>query len=541
MTRAEGTPTGQTGKKIGEGSALRVDLSKEGPGKRTKPPTTLQEDPHLRHKYVPLMQGETFPFDIRFARPYQQRQADSSTPFEPRFAWAAALAHSPELREEFLAHRTEYRTAMGNVLQLLDITDAREIPRAFDARGKAAKIVDINRAIGRLYSPQTEGRRAPKDSRKAKTVEDYAKSADTFISGLRLNDGILNPIAYKIRPSEEAVSRSNPYELLELAFTPGNSPKLGFEALRKLFLGTKIAAVDAVSAELEEGDTYRKFTDLLDKLVWDQEHPKGYTEDVVLLSKHDMETYDVLYELMDGTLVTFDKIPDAERETAKPAIAEVPANEKDAIETAVRKSDPDQMGHHLRLTTLQSRLFKHNGVSHHAFVDKRQKKFHSWVMKMLRKGEDEPTVAVEDRIGMMLVVKDTEEADMLVEQLQMAGRRTGSILLPEGIEDNLKRKGKKKKYSAKNAGSSNETEMMKFYARVHGMRIEVIIHTHESYLNYQYSDRTGHDDFEIKRFFDSGLFQLLFPQSIYPEVNPEEDREYLLEEKRRAKRTQRIG
>lgn len=539
MTRRESSPARQTVKKIGEEFIPHVDLSEEGPGKKTQP--KLTEDPHLKHKYVPLMQGESAPFDVRFARPYQDYQPDGNRPFEPRFAWAAALAHSPELREEYMAHRTEFRTAMGNILQLLDITDVRQIPGAFDEKGKAAKIIDINRAIGRLYSPHVEGKRSTKDSRKAKTVEYYAKSADTFISGLRLNDGILNPIAWKIRPSEEAISRSNPYELLELAFTPGNSPKLGFEALRKLFLGTKIAAVDTVSAELEEGDTYRRFTDLLDKLVWDQEHPKGYTEDVVLLSKHDMETYDVLYELEDGSLVTFDKIPKGQIETAKPAISEVPATQKDAVEAAVRKSDPDLTGHHLRLTTLQSRLFKHNGVSHHAFVDKRQKKFHSWVMKMLRKGEDEPTVAVEDRIGMMLVVKDAEEADMLVEQLQMAGRRTGSILLPEGIEDNLKRRGKSRKYSAKNTGSSSDTEMMKFYARVHGMRIEVIIHTRESYLNYQFSDKTGHDDFEIRRFFDSGLYALLFPRSIYPEADPKEDREYLLEEKRRAKRTQRIG
>ncbi len=538
--RAQGGQGERRGNRTPKPTTTKVDLSKEGPGGPTTAPTIVR-DLHLEHNYVPLFQGENAPFDIRFASLYHRTQDNPGT--SVHFPWAAALAHSEALREEYGAHVTEYRAAMRDIFQLLDVTKPDEINRAFTNPGTTTS-ADANRAVGKIYSAEGNRRRV-KESRRAKTVADFAASADSLISRLRLGDelgdGVLNPIAWKIRPSEEPLSRSNPLELLELVYRPGNQKKLGFEALRKLFLMSKVAAVDAVAHNLEEGETYREFTDLLDKLVWDQDHPKGYTEDTILLSRHDPETYEVLYELADGSLVAFDKIPDDQIHLARPAITEIPESEKDSVTARVKAQNPDQEGHHVRLTTLQSRLFKQDGITSHAFVDKRIKPFHSWVMKMLRKGEDEPTVAVEDKIGMMVVVKDIKEVDRLMEAFQLAGRRTGSILLPEGIEDNLKRRGKRKKYSAKNTGSSDKTEMLKFYARVHGMRIEVIVHTYESYLNYKFSDTTGHKAFEIRRFFESGLFRLFFPKSIYHEVDEDADKEYLLETDRRDKRQNRIA
>jgi hypothetical protein len=57
--------------------------------------------------------------------------------------------------------------------------------------------------------------------------------------------------------------------------------------------------------------------------------------------------------------------------------------------------------------------------------------------------------------------------------------------------------------------------MFKFFARMGGMRVEFILHTNKSYLNYIYQREVSHDEYEVKRIFDSGVAELLFPPDIY--------------------------
>ena len=57
--------------------------------------------------------------------------------------------------------------------------------------------------------------------------------------------------------------------------------------------------------------------------------------------------------------------------------------------------------------------------------------------------------------------------------------------------------------------------MFKFFARLGGMRVEFIVHTYQSYLNYIYQRDVSHDEYEVKRIFDTGVAELLFPQNIY--------------------------
>jgi hypothetical protein len=47
------------------------------------------------------------------------------------------------------------------------------------------------------------------------------------------------------------------------------------------------------------------------------------------------------------------------------------------------------------------------------------------------------------------------------------------------------------------------------------MRIEFIIHTNHSYLNYIYQRDVAHDEYEVKRIFDTGVVAFLFPPDIY--------------------------
>ena len=57
--------------------------------------------------------------------------------------------------------------------------------------------------------------------------------------------------------------------------------------------------------------------------------------------------------------------------------------------------------------------------------------------------------------------------------------------------------------------------MLKFFARLGGMRVEFIIHTNQSWVNYMYQRDVAHDEYEVKRIFDSGVAELLFPHDIY--------------------------
>ena len=52
-------------------------------------------------------------------------------------------------------------------------------------------------------------------------------------------------------------------------------------------------------------------------------------------------------------------------------------------------------------------------------------------------------------------------------------------------------------------------------ARLGGMRVEFIIHTNRSYLNYMYQRDVAHDEYEVKRIFDTGVAEFLFPSDIY--------------------------
>ena len=47
------------------------------------------------------------------------------------------------------------------------------------------------------------------------------------------------------------------------------------------------------------------------------------------------------------------------------------------------------------------------------------------------------------------------------------------------------------------------------------MRVEFIVHTNKSYLDYIYKKDITNDEYEVKRIFDFGVAELLFPREIY--------------------------
>lgn len=485
----------------------------------------LRPDRIDQHTFASLREGPNSPTSVRFARLFDNAGAQPDhrgKRLNIPFAWAIAIAHSPELLQEFLAHRIENRVAMGQILQILGINDPQKIIDVFQDGRRSARQATANRRIAETYLIGT-GTKTEKESRRAKEIESLGKDANNFIAYLRFD--VLEPVAQKIRTSEEVTSRNDPVELLELVFAPGYAEQVRFEAKRKLFLMALVAAVNYRERESGQIDRYNMFVDFLNKHIWDREKAIGDTQSTYIMSRHSLSDYSVLRD-----------------DEGNPYVEEVPTSRIKAARAEVLASVPEEKGYHLRLTELQQRHFRHKGELIPAYISHRGetgKEKESQIQKMIGKGEENPAVAIQDTMGMIVVVKDTDAVVKFMDHLQEAGTESGSLLRIEGIENTL---DGKKTYSAKRAGSSPKTRMLKFFARVHGMRMEIIVHTYDSYLDYFHSDATGHKIYQINRLFDpnTSVFDLLFPEYIYG-LKPEDIKAELLENARVSKRASRIS
>ena len=132
-------------------------------------------------------------------------------------------------------------------------------------------------------------------------------------------------------------------------------------------------------------------------------------------------------------------------------------------------------------------------------------------LKLLRKNEKNPAVAVDDELGLMAVLDGRVEVTRFVDHLSKAAVRSGVLMTQEDISDTLTGGS----YASSSTGSSNATPMLKFFARLGDTRVEFIIHTNRSYLDYNLRRGVSHNEYEVRRIFDSGVAELLFPQDIY--------------------------
>jgi len=132
-------------------------------------------------------------------------------------------------------------------------------------------------------------------------------------------------------------------------------------------------------------------------------------------------------------------------------------------------------------------------------------------LKLLRKGEENPAVAVDDELGLMGVVDAAVEVKIFQRYLTQCAIKANSIMTMEEVSDSLSGDA----HRSATPGSSASTPMFKFFARMGGMRVEFIVHTNESHLNYMFQRDVAHDEYEVKRIFDSGVAEMLFPFEIY--------------------------
>ncbi|MDP2106248.1 MAG: hypothetical protein Q8J76_09670, partial [Desulfobulbaceae bacterium] len=307
------------------------------------------------------------------------------------------------------------------------------------------------------------------------TVGGYSRTADGVIRFLKAK--VMASFASNIEMTNEIDAISSPVDLLLIIFDDRYHKKARFEAKRKLILMSLAGSIDQRERETGIESKFYEFLNFLNDKVWSQRSKIGELEVAYLLSQHDP------------------------KEFACQSVRVITPQEARAV---VRK--PGQ-----KLTLIKRRRFQVGSREIPIYVTIRKKPPEAKVLKLLRKGEENPAVAVDDELGLMAVLDSVAEVKLFLAHLTKSALRADSFMALEEITDTLTGG----RHQGGNIGSSALTPMFKFFARMGGMRVEFIIHSNKTYLNYIYQRDISHDEYEIKRVFDSGVAEMLFPQDIY--------------------------
>lgn len=366
--------------------------------------------------------------------------------------------------------KTKYRSVRNQIFDLLGIATYDEILALIHdptLRAQAAERAFL--LLGNMFG--IEGA-SPEVIRH---LHEYARTADDVISSLRAK--VLAPYSAHIETTNEIVTAWNPVDLLLALFDDRYHKKARFEAKRKLALMGLAGSIDQRERETKIAEKFLTFLDFLNAFVWSPDYRIGELDIRYLYSTHNRDTFGC---------ETVKVLSEEEAQQVVPAAGE-------------------------KLTLIKRRRFRDNGTDIPIYVTIRKKEPSAKVLKLLRKNEKNPATAVDDELGLMAVLDSVNDVKRFVRHLTRSAARAQSFMTLEDISDTLTGG----EYQSSATGSSGKTSMLKFFARTGGMRIEFIIHTNRSYLNYIYQRDVAHDEYEVKRIFDTGVAAFLFPPDIY--------------------------
>lgn len=366
---------------------------------------------------------------------------------------------------------TKYRALRNQVFTFLGVTNFSQLrellenPQTQQERSSRAYAL-----LGNMFGLNGTSREV--EAR----VHQYALTADAAINSLKTK--LLNQYASYIATTNEIEVANDPVGLLLIMFDNSYSKKARFEARRKLILMTLAGSIDQRETETATEEKFSNFLHFLNDYVWSSSLKIGELDVVYLYSKHSKDDF---------------------------SCTEVTPISPQAAKEVILSEDS-------KLTLIKRRRFcnGHNEIP--IYVSIRKKPPEAKVLKLLRKNEKNPSVAVDDELGLMAVLDSIADVKIFQDHLTRSASKADSFMVLEDISDTLTGKAL---YKTTNTGSSSKTEMMKFFARLGGMRVEFIIHTNKSWLNYMYKHEVSHDEYEVKRVFDSGVMELLFPEDIY--------------------------
>lgn len=377
-------------------------------------------------------------------------------------------------------NKTKYRAVRNQIFDFLGIGNFDEV---FDLihmphrRKECAR--RAHRLLGNMFGIHGSDREI------CRHLKEYARTADEVINSLRSK--VLAPYASHIEMTNEIETMTDPVDLLLTIFNDRFHKKARFEAKRKLQLINLAGSIDQRERETGIEVKFARFLDFLNEYVWSPSLKIGDLEISYLLSRHDVEDF----KCIDVRII---------RENEAGSISIAPGE---------------------KLTLIKRRRFRDHEAETPIYVSIRKKPPAAKVLKLLRKNQKNPAAAVDDELGLMAVLNSVGDVKRFMKHLTQSAVKAGSFMTLEDISDTLTGG----QYSGTATGSSKKTPMLKFFARLGGMRVEFIIHTNRSYLNYVYQRDVSHDEYEIKRIFDTGVAEFLFPTDIY-HLNMDKIREH---------------
>jgi hypothetical protein len=366
--------------------------------------------------------------------------------------------------------KTKYRSVRNQIFDLLGINTFDEILVLIHDKKRRVKTAEhAHLLLGNMFGVEGSSREI------VRQLHEYAQTADDVINSLRSK--VLAPYSSHIETTNEIVTSWDPVELLLALFDDRYHKKARFEAKRKLALMGLAGSIDQRERETKIAAKFSDFLNFLNAYVWSPDYKIGEVDIRYLYSTHSKEDFSC-------TRVTV--LSEEEARSVTPAAGE-------------------------KLTLIKRRRFRDHDTDIPVYVTIRKKPPAAKVLKLLRKNEKNPAAAVDDELGLMAVLDSVNDVKRFVRHLTRSATRAESFMTLEDISDTLT----DGEYASSNTGSSGKTAMLKFFARTGGMRIEFIIHTNRSYLNYSYQRDVAHDEYEVKRIFDTGVVEFLFPPDIY--------------------------
>jgi len=365
---------------------------------------------------------------------------------------------------------TRFRAIRSQIFDFLNVGSFDEVRSLINDRQRR---LELNRRcfalLGNMFGLEGSEREI------IATLAAYSRTADGVIRYLKAK--VMATYASHIEMTNEIDAISSPVDLLLIIFDGRYHKKARFEAKRKLILMGLAGSIDQRERETGIEQKFYDFLNFLNEKVWSQRSKIGELEVAYLHSQHDLEDFSCQ------------------------SVRVVTPQEARGIE-----SQPGQ-----KLTLIKRRRFQAGGKEIPIYVSIRKKPPEAKVLKLLRKGEENPAVAVDDELGLMAVLDSVAEVKLFLSHLTQSAIRADSFMSLEEISDTLTGG----RHQGGSIGSSALTPMFKFFARMGGMRVEFIMHSNKTYLNYIYQRDISHDEYEIKRIFDSGVAEMLFPQDIY--------------------------
>lgn len=316
-----------------------------------------------------------------------------------------------------------------------------------------------------------------------------------------VRDNLQHTLSYEGSPNLEMTNEirpiNEPAELLLIALDGAWPAKARWDAKLKLQFMALGANIDRRERELGIENQFKRFVMWMHESIWSRpEFSAGDSKGSYLVSTHDPETW----ACIEAHWVA----------------------EKDGVDL---KLEPFQKKTHLVRRSIKAK----DGRIIETYITTREKTLPVKVEKMLRKGAEDPAIAVDDDTGLLAVFNNIDDAIKFITLLIEQGYKSNYPISIEDVSYTLNGK----EYNGCN-GSSHKTRMMKFFVRLaNEMRIEFIIHTPETYAESLYMKGVSRYEYNINRLIDNGVPGLILDKKYFPLLDSEETRTKKINQVRR--------